>query len=507
MSTKSDKRYIGISLGPINRILGYAKSTRAIWASSYLFAYLGKQIAEKYFSKQGNRFLKPWITAEMFNQHDGVGRFPDQYILETDKSVAEIRQYCDSVLENLAKNIAEVLQLAGKAEEIIYYLKHVLRIIIVERRLPAHWADSAVVGDLQTQLAAMECRDAYSAEETRNYLADFFESTSVHSMLYLDAYDSDKAGRLFSTILECSAGEEGKAFRRELLQKHPNLSLKPYQKYIAFVSADGDNFGKTLATLGNQAGHIFKDYNKGIRDIVADYGGQVIYQGGDDILFFAPVFNQGKGKDQEKDIFQLLKDIDTRFAQILQSEGNEEVRMRLQELPAAQRPTLSYGVSVSYYKFPMAEAKNLSEDLLDEVKNVPQGTAKNKIRWRVRKHSGQLFGGTFDKNRPEQYEQSIQLIADALSGESNFLHSVTHWLHRQQSALGVILKLREDKRAVCLANYVDNSFNEPVHQAKYTKIFNALKKLLLAYPESEGIDAAHRILRYVDLLIKKEEDE
>ena len=181
--------------------------------------------------------------------------------------------------------------------------------------------------------------------------------------------------------------------------------------------------------------------------------------------------------------------------------------MHLQELPAAQRPTLSYGVSVSYYKFPMAEAKDLSGDLLDEVKNVPKGTEKNKIRWRVRKHSGQLFGGTFDKNRPEQYEQSIQLIADALSGESNFLHSVTHWLHRQQSALGVILKLREDKRAVCLANYVDNSFNEPVHQAKYTKIFNALKKLLLAYPESEGIDAAHRILRYVDLLIKKEEDE
>ena len=315
MRTGPDKRYIGISLGPIGRILGYAKSTRAIWASSYLFAYLGKQIANDFFMK-GNRFLKPWITEEMFSLHDGIGRFPDQYILETDESVAEIRQHCDSVLENLAKNIAEVLQLAGKAEEIIYYLKHVLRIIIVERRLPAHWADSAVVKNLQTQLAAMECQDAYSAEETRNYLADFFESTSVRSTLYQDAYASDKAGRLFSTILECSAGEEGKAFRSELLQQHPNLSLKPYQKYIAFVSADGDNFGKTLAMLGDKAGSIFMAYNKSIRDIVNKYGGQVIYQGGDDILFFAPVFNLGK------DIFQLLKNIDTRFAKILESEGN-----------------------------------------------------------------------------------------------------------------------------------------------------------------------------------------
>lgn len=496
MNTASTKRYIGISLGPIDRILDYAKSTRAIWASSYLFAYLGKQIAGKYFSEKSNRFLKPWITVDMFCLNDGVGRFPDQYILETDATVADVRQYCNDILDNLAQNIAKVLNVEQQAADITYYLKRVLRIIIVERQLPEQTADNAVVQDLQKQLEAMECRDAYAAEETQNYLASFFESTSTDSTLYKDAFGPDKQGRLFSTILECSAGEEGKPYREKLLKEEPKLSLKPYQKYIAFVSADGDNFGKTLATLGNDAGSVFMEYNQAIRELVGDYGGQVIYQGGDDILFFAPVYNKGK------DIFHLLKEIDTDFADILNK--NEAVKKHLTTLPVERKPTLSYGVSISYYKYPMAEAKDLSGSLLEEVKDVPAGTPKNKIRWRARKHSGQLFGGTFDKNQPEQYERDIQLIADALSGDSNFLHSVTHWLNRQQPALGAILKLRGDKRAVCLDNYVSNSFNEPGHQ-KYRKFFEATKSCLLAYPEDKGIDAVHRILCYVDLLIKKED--
>lgn len=497
MSTASTKRYIGISLGPIIRVLGYAKSTRAIWASSYLFAYLGKQIAGRYYFEQGNRFLKPRITPDMFKWKDGVGRFPDQYILETDKSVADIRRICNNLLDNLAQNIAQVLEIERQTADIAYYLKQTLRILIVEREFPSQTGDKAVVEGMQKSLDALECRDAYCAEETRNYLASFFESTSPQSLLYQDAFGSDKQGRLFSTILECSAGEEGKPYKRELLKENPNLSLKPYQKYIAFVSADGDNFGKTLARLGNQIGDVFTNYNQAIRDIVNDYGGQIIYQGGDDILFFAPVYNK------EKDIFQLIRSIDTRFAEILT--GNEAVSKYLGTLPAEQKPTLSYGVSISYYKFPMAEAKVLSESLLEEVKRAQQGNVKNKIRWMARKHSGQLFGGIFDKNQPEQFEQCITLIDKALSRESNYLHSVTHWLNRQKPVLSTILKLSLDQRATCLRNFVDNSFNETGHQ-EFQPFFQAMQSCLLAFPGDKGIDALHRLLRYVDLLLNKKEN-
>ena len=490
------KRYIGISLGPISRILGYAKSTRAIWASSYLFAYIGKQLAGKYFFVKANRFLKPRITADMFELKDGIGRFPDQYILETNASITEIRRECNNLLEHLAQNIAKVLKVESQATEIAYYLKQTLRILIVEKEFPSQTEDKEVVRSMQQTLDALECRDAYAAEESRNYLAGFFESTSPESELYQDAFGAGKQGRLFSTILECSAGKEGEPYQKELLKERPHLSLKPYQKYITFVSADGDNFGKTLARLGNLVGDVFTKYNQTIRNIVNDYGGQIIYQGGDDILFFAPVYNKGK------DIFHLLKDIDARFEEILNS--NEAVKRYLATLPVEQKPTLSYGVSISYYKFPMAEAKVLSESLLDEVKHVPQGGSKNKIRWRARKHSGQLFGGTFDKNQPEQFRQCIELIGNSLSRGSNYLHSVTHWLSRQKPVLNAILKLPQNQRATCLKNYVDNSFNEYGHK-EFQTFFETMQNCLLAFPQDEGIEVLHRILRYVDLLIKEED--
>ena len=110
MGEETNKYYIGITLGPIHRFLGCAKSTRSIWASSYLFAYIGKHIIRKYYESEC-RILKPQISDEMFSMHDGVGRFPDQYIFEVDKEfdINDLRKESDAVLDNLAYNIAQVL--------------------------------------------------------------------------------------------------------------------------------------------------------------------------------------------------------------------------------------------------------------------------------------------------------------------------------------------------------------------------------------------------------------
>ena len=110
MGEETNKYYIGITLGPIHRFLGCAKSTRSIWASSYLFAYIGKHLIRKYYENK-RRILKPQISDEMFSMHDGVGRFPDQYIFEVDKEfdINDLRKESDAVLDNLAYNIAQVL--------------------------------------------------------------------------------------------------------------------------------------------------------------------------------------------------------------------------------------------------------------------------------------------------------------------------------------------------------------------------------------------------------------
>lgn len=489
-----NKIYIGITIGPIDRILNYSKSTRAIWASSYMFSYLAKHIIKKYRDNK-HIFLKPKITDDMFNFKDGVGRFPDQYIFQADEdtSINDIRNECDNILEKLAENIERVLELHDEKQIIFYYLKQTLRIIIVKQRFTEEKNEKEIIESLQKTLAGMECRDTFCAREKRNYLAEYFENTSSKSLLYTDGFGDDKEGRLFNTIIECSAGKNAarnlNATLNDLIKGKLDEKLEPYQKYITFVSADGDNFGKTLSSLGEKVKDVFDRYNKKINEIVSDYGGQIIYQGGDDILFFAPVYNASK----KKDIFSLITDIDKNFEAIIKN--NSHIK------GLEYQPSISYGVSVSYHKFPMYEARKMSADLLEKAKNSPNG--KNKIYWNVRKHSGQSFGGEIDKNKPELMSANTNLISKAIVWKEAFLHSITHWLTSQEVMLTTILQNKNPKeRESCLKNFIDNSFNESPHE-KCKDFFDEIKGYLLTYNSNEGIKQLHIIMRYIELLIKK----
>lgn len=51
---------------------------------------------------------------------------------------------------------------------------------------------------------------------------------------------------------------------------------------------------------------LFNVFGAELAKLVEDYGGQVIYQGGDDVSFYAPVYNDRKSLD----IFGLIKQID-----------------------------------------------------------------------------------------------------------------------------------------------------------------------------------------------------
>lgn len=61
------KKYFGITFGPIDRVLSYAKSTRSIWASSYFFSDLAKRIV-KPLSDAGCKFLKPSVNKKCLVQ-------------------------------------------------------------------------------------------------------------------------------------------------------------------------------------------------------------------------------------------------------------------------------------------------------------------------------------------------------------------------------------------------------------------------------------------------------
>ena len=51
MKTPQNKRYIAITIGPIDRIMTYTKSLKSFWAASYLMSYIGKTLVSPFFNE------------------------------------------------------------------------------------------------------------------------------------------------------------------------------------------------------------------------------------------------------------------------------------------------------------------------------------------------------------------------------------------------------------------------------------------------------------------------
>lgn len=478
-------RYIGITLGPIDRIAEYSKSTRSIWASSYIFSFLAKKIVEELKSKgiKNEKFLKPVITNDML-ESSPIGRFPDQYVFEVNESsrltAQEVYKIAGCILDKIAEDIQANV---GNAKNINEIIKQVIKVYVVEKTYKTQ--PDYVVEDFQTMFDAMECRDAYIMEGYENKFAEYFDRDK--SILLEEVGQNTK--RMFTSILECSAQidiTEANKCEKDVSKLN---ALNPYKKYIAFVAADGDHFGKTISCDSANSDKLDK-FNGELRKLVEGYGGQVIFQGGDDVLFFAPIFSP----QISQDIFSLINDIDVQFHNMVLGEIQDKSHFK-------NMPSFSYGVAIAYYKHPMAETRARALQLLHDCKE----NGRNAIKWEVMKHSGQTYGGMIKKNAPgtetEQLKQMLNIIKNSTSDvDNNFLHSITHWLIKNGAILTHILQ-QSDKKNL-LNNYFDNSFDEPVHGEKENFI-NAIKSFLLIEGLEKPHEKLHALLRYVELLLNK----
>lgn len=467
------KHYFGITVGPITRVLSCAHSTRAVWASSYFFSDLSRRLVEPLYNS-GHKFLKPIVTEELFGERTTVGRFPDQYIFEAkpEDSFESLMNLRSEVLDNVAGRMSDVL----KEEKNILkqYLSKTIKIYLLELFSEK---PETVVEKLQNRMSCAEFRDTFADSQKRDYLSSLFESNIGVLRKF---FELDKPLDGFDSLPEAA-----------------------YHKYVAFVAADGDNFGKCMAKLGENAS-LFNVFGAELAKLIEDYGGQVIYQGGDDVSFYAPVYNDRKSLD----IFGLIKQIDDALTETI---SNNEYVKRL-----GINVSMSYGVAISYEKHPMAETRQLAEELMYEAKAIE---GKNAIVWKLRKHSGQLAGGKISKNNRELFNNSCGLQKYASRVKDEFLHSITYWLNRYEEPLRYILKKKEtfdantdtnrSVRKAMLENFIDKNFNEDVHD-RSKELLTSLIPILLD-PSFEGrpkeaISYLHNALRYVGLLIRKPEN-
>lgn len=558
------KTYLALTLGPIHKTILRQRKTRAVFAASYLFSYTMRKIMEKLLaseikSEQILMSSPKYLKKDDF-QTPGCGLYTDRLIMigEGANDFDKLTAACESVLEHLADKLEGDKAQFTKGKT-LPYLKQYLQLYCLRIELAE---GKETINEINQALDSLELQSNFPYGADEDYLQEFFSRVGGHFLLR-DAFGNHHKKQQFDSLEEIATRELGRLLdnqgRKEDAEKFRDLldtydrvneqeqeqtlfeqiapmfpqELQPYHRYVAVVMADADSLGKYVGNLNADAGKLLDVSNqlmelgKAAKDTIEAYGGASVYIGGDDLLFFAPVVSlnsKKKGVDgmpKKENIFDLLTAIDEQFYQQFE--------------PAAGSPTLSYGVCLFYYKFPLNEALEMAGDLLYTAKNKKYHPHKNAIAFRLLKHSGQFFEAGIDKVRPiRQADGTLamtnttsvhylfqQLLQQQITGD-NFLNSLAHGMSFFQDLLGDLIIKNQQENIAGVQHLFDNTFNESIHHQNRSFINAVVNYIVAVFEEvhanyfeetndktpfvtknKKAIATIHATLRYINFVKEK----
>lgn len=455
------KTYIGLTIGPIYKTLKNAKKTRELWGGSYIFSFVMKEII---FHLKERTFIVPFIKdATVFQSGKEVGLFHDRFIFE---SLPNDKVKLENIIQEVFKALSQKTSLSMK------FLNTYFQVNFIELELDA---EANAILELSPYLDSIELFYEVGNYED-NELSKMLKGNN--SFLTKEAFGEKKS---FPSLPEIALHDiMNETLRNQINSQKDEIdiyenikNLKPYHKYIAIVHADGDSMSEVIkdtAKLKKTSENLF-NYCTNSHKLIQEFGGETIFAGGDDLLFFAPVLSHGKT------IFELLdaisQDFDAKFE---------------------HKATLSLGVSITYYKFPLYEALQKSRDLLEihaKEKELPkEKRKKNNIAYEVVKHSGQTFGSVVHKGT-DAYVNFLSFVSIEKSLDDNFLHSLHHKIDLHKITLEAI---KNDKKK--LNNFFKNYFNEAGHE-EYREFFSKLIEYMVATKNIEEIYTTLRFIKFI----------
>lgn len=359
-------------------------------------------------------------------------------------------------------------------------------------------------------------------EERENTILEKFKTENEHKTTLDDFEEDDLIKQLFSID---KIGEY----------------LRTYHKYIAIIHADGDRMGTVIGSLIDEGeikafSNDLISFAKHANEIIAGarftngynsdwgYGGAPVYIGGDDLVFFAPVANrvEKNGVEQFQTVFHLIADLDNLFDSIFNKKENN-VFVKYTSLKQDERPSITYGISFTYSKHPLKEAFELSRNLMYDVKE-DNYKSRNRLNFRVQKHSGQWFGGVIDKNSHRTFKTILDLLdsqnKNALylnqTKVETFINSISKKITQYDAAIIACAESKDsDQPKAGIDALFDNIFNEPIHdqfRIYLNEIRDLLTQMLVDYPVGittkkdkksrikEVINTLHGILRFIHFI-------
>ena len=372
------KQYIGVTIGPIYDTLVLTSTPAGLWGASFLFSSIARELCDRFgkFMTLVSPYYHPEDTP--FVDHLGIGLFPDHLIFERDEAalediegiVVEVKEYAADLLcasgvhaeEPVKEYYREYLQIHvvafASAGNPILDSSQALDAVELERSFP-------VVEKVNPILACLELPRTPLSRDVGGRNDAIKNSRMVRESIRSDAWQLLKPNGGIRE-LEDIAGSGVK------IKDRPKGSNFKKYTYYAIVQSDGDNMTNMIEACKGDAG--IRVFSKKCLEYVAEaakavkaYGGVTIYAGGDDLLFIAPVENE-KGDN----LFLLINKICGEFAKSFgEGEGT---------------PTVSFGVAMCYYKFPLYEAFSIANKMLfGKAKRV---LGKNALALTLQKHSG-----------------------------------------------------------------------------------------------------------------------
>ncbi|MDP0530394.1 type III-B CRISPR-associated protein Cas10/Cmr2 [Porphyromonas gingivalis] len=528
-------KYTAITIGPIGKTLAKARSVKSFWTASYLFSWIMRKLLEK-LPKENFEILSPYragkdVLGEISKK---VGLFPDRLFAKGELEEKEFKRIKREIFGELAEKFKNAFQdekddiarkidtesdqkrkreleeiksrysnAASKGEDIRKYLENYLSISSITVELSS---DCSILEQLNKYLDTQELFNKASTQTEEDYMEMFIEAPNNP---FLKAYSQDRAFPSTSEIA-VSGWEQnppkdanGEVDYSKLTSK---TGFRNCYKYLAVIKADGDGFGTYIKNLNVNKENELTRFTKSFFEFSVEVANELIqktkaipvYIGGDDLFLFAPVLEG----NVEKDVFNLIKEIDDLF---IQKEIGEGLSM-------------SYGVSIFYYKSPMSEAIDIADSMLRKAKEKKEEKEKKKdtVAISIQKHSGHKIEfllpckHSTDKCKQETglYKKATELIR-AFKEDDSMLNSLIYWIEDMYETIFTdeVTLYQERINAV-----FDNFFDEEIHKENEV-FFDLLKKFIHSMHHSEDTPRKlkdkkkllHGILRYCQFVTAKKE--
>lgn len=500
-------KYSAINIGPIIPTLGMARKPRELWAASLLFSQLMKYVIDAI--PNDCRLISP--AKDEKDEKIGVGLYPDRIFVKGNYSYEaaknSITKYAKAIKvdpETLLGyvNFMHIQKDSERTDsEVIKNLNHILDCLELNNRKTDETPRNGILEFIQkgykSPLFGMVHNDkkyakgnSTLAEIATRHLRDINKQNWDTACNFSQLYDIiNDTAKTVEEITGADPVSDEKTVDEDAfyvkLKENFKKEIKSYHKYICIIQADGDNMGKTFSheMLKNDKikgiSQKLVEFDKDATMVILKYGGFPIYAGGDDLLFIAPVVGVTKNDNGSyKTILDLIEKIDSCFATVKDDVEKLELKDENGEIII---PSMSYGISISYYKYPLYEAFDSARKQLFEVAKNVKG--KNAIAWELKKHSGSSFSSSFSK---DDLWQEFKEIINNSNVKDSLVSAVSHKIRQNEELLSLWLddKDYETRNKCFFEQFLDHKKKD-----KYkTSVLELLNKLYSLNNGNNGQD-------------------